>query len=117
MRICTFLKDGAAKLGGVNGDTIVELAQASGDAPEFANAHTLIQGGAAALTKAANVMSDAQDAARHALTSVQLAALVMQSSGNLMRLSMSYRGIAFVRRLGRLQANSIIIKRRFSFGK
>ena len=80
MRICTFLKDGAARLGGVDGDTIVDLAQASGDAPEFANTHALIQGGAAALAKAANVMSDAQDPARHALTSVQLAAPVMPST-------------------------------------
>ena len=49
MRICNFLKDDATRLGAIEDNTVIDLAMASGNAPEFADTRDFIQGGAAAM--------------------------------------------------------------------
>ena len=79
MRICNFSKDGAIRLGAVDGNTVVDLAAAM-DIPAFADTKSLIQGGPEALALARKVLADAPDMARQDLATTALEAPLMPST-------------------------------------
>lgn len=79
MRICNFSKDGATRLGVVDGDRVIDLAAAM-DVPAFADTAHFIKAGAEALALAGQVLADAPDAARHDLATIALEAPLMPST-------------------------------------
>ena len=73
MKFCTFLRDGARRLGLLDGDAVIDLA-AIQTRPEFSDLQSLIRGGADALAAALAAASAAPAEARLALGGVALAA-------------------------------------------
>lgn len=80
MRICTFLKDDVPRLGVVDGDDVIDLAQADPASPLFVGTVPFIQGGAVALVQARRVCETAPADARLHRGSVTLLAPLMPST-------------------------------------
>jgi 2-keto-4-pentenoate hydratase/2-oxohepta-3-ene-1,7-dioic acid hydratase in catechol pathway len=78
MKICTFVKDGARRLGAVSGDHVVDLLAASGRADAFADMTALIRAGDAGLAEAAALAAAAPPHAR--IASPRLAAPLLPST-------------------------------------
>lgn len=79
MRMCTFLLAGERCLGAVSGDEVIDLVAAcAGDMPTDMIA--FIEAGADALAQARGLVESAPLSARHALSSVRLAAPVIPST-------------------------------------
>lgn len=80
MRICNFLNGDTPTLGAIDGTAVIDLAQASGNAPEFANTRAFVQGGATAMTTAQQLIDRVPEASKIELASVKLVAPMMPST-------------------------------------
>lgn len=78
MKICTFVKDGARRLGAVSADHVVDLLAAGGRADAFADMTALIRAGDAGLAEAAALAAAAPPHAR--IASPRLAAPLLPST-------------------------------------